>query len=358
MRKSLLLAAGVLLLAGCTKKPAQEAEVAVPVSTAQAVKKTVAIAITATGTVMPIDKVTVASQVDGQLKKIYIKEGQEVKKGDLIMLINPDPFEQRLAQARAQLAQDMDAMNFAKIQSERYAELVQKGAAAQSDADQTATTYKTALGKVAADTASVEQAKIDLSYTKITAPLSGKAGGFLLNEGAVVKKSDTTLIVINQVAPIYVQFAVPEKYLVQVTAAKNAGPLTVTATPPGGKSVQGTLTFIDNAVNQDTGMIMLKGTFDNADESLWPGQFAAVTLTLGRQDDAVVVPPPAIQSSQDGSSAFVLKPDSTVALRKVEVDRIVDGECVVKGIEAGETVIVDGQMLLKDGARVQVKAQP
>ena len=358
MNKTFLLASAALLLAGCTKHPAQEAETSVPVSVAQAVKKAVNVSITATGTVMPIDKVTVASQVDGMLKKIYIKEGQEVKKGDLIMLIDPDPFKQRLDQAKAQLAQDMDSLNFAKIQSERYAELVQKGAAAQSDADQTLTTFKTAQGKVAADKASVEQAKIDLGYTNITAPLTGKAGGFLLNEGAVVKKSDTTLIVINQVAPIYVQFAIPEKYLVQVTAAKNAGPLTVTALPHGGKAVQGTLTFIDNAVNQDTGMIMLKGTFDNADQALWPGQFAAVTLVLGRQDDAVLVPPQAIQSSQDGSSVFVMNQDSTVAMRKVEVDRIVDDGAVVKGVEAGETVVVDGQMLLKDGARVQVKAQP
>ncbi|HOX23155.1 MAG TPA: efflux RND transporter periplasmic adaptor subunit, partial [Elusimicrobiales bacterium] len=312
-----------------------------------------------TGTVMPIDKVTVASQIDGLLKKIYIKEGQEVKKGDLIMLIDPDPFLQRLEQAKAQLAQDMDTMKFAKIQSERYAELVRKGAAAQSDADQTSTNYKTALGKVTADTAAVEQAKIDLGYTKITAPLTGKVGGFLLNEGGVVKKSDTSLIVINQVAPIYVQFAVPEKYLAQVTAAKNAGQVPVTAQPPGGKPVQGTLTFIDNAVNQATGMIMLKGTFDNTDQSIWPGQFAAVTLTLGTQEGAIVVPPPAIQSSQDGSSVFVLQGDGTVSLRKVEVDRIVGEDCVVgKGLSDGETVITDGQILLKDGARVEVRAQP
>ncbi|NLO92558.1 MAG: efflux RND transporter periplasmic adaptor subunit [Elusimicrobia bacterium] len=358
MKKYLFLSAALILSCACHKKTAQENSQAVPVSVAKAQSKTMPVSISATGTVMPIDKVSVASQVDGTLKKIYIKEGQHVTKGDPIMLIDPAPYQQKYEQVKAQLAQDIDSMNFAKIQAQRYAELVSQGAAAQSDADQTETNYKTARGKVAADQAALAQAKIDLGYTSITAPLTGKAGGFLVNEGAVVKKSDTVLLVINQVDPIYVQFAVPEKYLAQVSSANASAPLDVTATPPGAQPQQGKLAFIDNAVNQDTGMIMLKGTFSNTQQSLWPGQFAAVVLTLGMQDGAVVVPPTAIQSSQDGSSVFVLNPDNTVSLRKVEVDRVVGQDCIISsGLKAGETAVTDGQMLLREGSQVQIKTQ-
>lgn len=356
MHKYMTIAAAVLLLAACSKKKGDVADAPVPVTVAKVVTMTVPDSITATGTVEPVNKVSVSAQVDGQLQKIFIKEGQHVVKGDLLMQIDPAPFRQRVAQAQAQMAQDMDSLKYAKAQASRYAELVTKGAAAQADSDQTETAFKTAGSKVDADKAALEQANIDLGYTSIRAPLSGRVGAFQVNEGAIVKKNETTLITVNQIVPINVRFSVSEKYLSKIAAAHKAGPIQVVADPEGVRIASGTLTFVDNTVNSDTGMIMLKAVFANKDDSLWPGEFAPTTLVFGQQKDAPVVPVAAVMSGQNGKFVYVVGADGKAAARNVTVGTMQGDICVInEGLTAGETVVVDGQMLLKDGAPVQVK---
>jgi len=356
MRKYMTLVVAVALLAACSKKKAGGDDAPVPVTLAKAVTMTVPDSITATGTVEPVNKVSVAAQVDGQLQKIFIKEGQHVLKGDPLMRIDPAPFKQRVAQAQAQLSQDQDSMKYAKAQASRYAELVSKGAAAQADSDQTDTAFKTASAKVDADKAALEQAKIDLGYTNITAPLSGKVGAFQVNEGAIVKKNETVLITVNQIVPINVRFSVPEKYISKIRTAQHAGPVQVIADPEGVRKASGTLTFVDNTVNSDTGMIMLKAEFPNKDDSLWPGEFASTTLIVGQQKDAVVIPVAAVMSGQDGKFVYVVGADNRASVRKVTVGTMQGDSCVIsEGLAAGDTVVTDGQMLLKDGSLVQDK---
>ena len=360
MKKNIaVLIAFSAALSACHKKQADTQDKAVPVSVVKAVLKDVPIALNATGTVEPIQTVKIMAQVDSCVTKIHIKEGQRLKKGDPIMELDAGPASQALAKAKAQLAQDMDSMAYSKIQAARYNELVAKGAAAQADADQTTTAYKTDSAKVDADSAAVAQAQIDLEYTHITSPIDGKAGSFLVHEGDMTQKNNTTLLVINQMSPIYVKFSVPEKYIQQVQTAKHAGPpVAISATPEGAQTASGTLAFVDNAVNSDTGMIMLRGSFPNKREVLWPGQFAAVTITLGTEKNAVTVPSAAVMSSQDGKSVFVVNPNNTVSLRKVAVDRVYNDDCVISGgLAKDEAVVSDGQLLLKDGAAIEIKAQ-
>ncbi|MFA5162838.1 MAG: efflux RND transporter periplasmic adaptor subunit [Elusimicrobiales bacterium] len=356
MIKNIAVILALAAACGCHKKQAGTEDKSVPVSVVKAAQKDVPIVLNATGTVEPIKTVKVMAQVDSRVTKIHIKDGQRLKQGDLIMELDAEPARQALAKAKAQLAQDMDSMAYSKVQAQRYNELVAKGAAAQADADQNDTAYKTDSAKVDADRAAVAQAQIDLDYTQIISPMDGKAGSLQVHEGDMTQKNSTTLIVVNQMSPIYVKFSVPEKYIQQVQTAKHAGTVPISAAPEGAQSAAGTLVFVDNAVNSDTGMIMLRGSFPNKREILWPGQFAAVTMTLGTEKGAVTLPSAAVMSSQDGKSVFVLNPNNTVSLRKVAVDRVYGDDCVItNGLAKGDTVVSDGQILLKDGAAVEIK---
>jgi multidrug efflux system membrane fusion protein len=331
----------------------------VPVLVATAVQKTMPLQIRAVGNVEAYSTVSVKSQVTGVLNQAHFKEGQNVKKGQLLFTIDPRPFEAVLKQSEANLARDVAQLQNAREQARRYAELVKKQYVSQEQYDQIRTNADALEAVVEADKAAVDNAKVQLSYCYIYSPIDGQAGILLVNEGNLVRVNDgTPLVVINQVTPIYLTFSVPEQNLVNIRQHMSAGGLKVEAhfQSDEGRPEQGTLVFIDNAVDRTTGTIKLKAEFKNADRRLWPGQFINVALTLSTQSDAVVVPSEAVQVGQEGQHVFVVQPDNSVEVRPVVVARTSEGEAVIaKGLKAGEQIVREGQFLLGPGSRIEVK---
>jgi multidrug efflux system membrane fusion protein len=345
---------------------------------------------------------------------VHFREGQEVRKGDLLFTIDPRPLEAALRQAQANvardtaglrqaeaalvqrraevqqaeanLARDMAQMENASVQEQRYRALVDKELVAREQYDQVRTaesalrstvqadraaienakasaqaaeaTIENARAAIAANEAMVDNARLQLGYTTIRAPMDGQTGNILVQPGNVVKANeDTGMIVLTQVRPIYVSFSVPEQLLADIKRYSVAAPLPVDAFPDRARPpVRGAVTFINSTVDPTTGTIQLKATFANTDHVLWPGQFLDVVLTLTTQPKAVLVPSQAIQPGQQGPFVFVVKPDLTVEARRVEVGRRLERETVIdKGLRAGERVVIDGQLRLRPGAKVDVK---
>ncbi|HZO82624.1 MAG TPA: efflux RND transporter periplasmic adaptor subunit [Candidatus Binataceae bacterium] len=363
-----VLALAALLGAGCSKsKPAPEMGFMhgpVPVTVAQVVSKTVPIQLQAIGTVQAYSTVSLKSQIDGRIATVYFREGQTVKKGDLLVQIDPRPFEAALHQAEADLARDRAQLFQADTDEKRYTYLLQQGVGSQQQYDQAHANAAALRATVLADEAAVQTAKINLGYTEIRSPIDGRTGALLLHPGNLVKANDagSVIVIINQIKPIYVDFSMPERELARVRRFMNGRQLAVAARPKGdsaGRPELGTLSFIDNAVNISTGTFAAKGIFANEDQRLWPGQFADVTLTLSEEPDTIVVPSQAVQTGQDGSFVFVVGRDLSASPRPVVVGDSLDGETVVKsGLKAGETVVTDGQLRLFPGARVRIKNAP
>lgn len=377
----------------CALKRAQSEAAAprpegVPVLSATVTQKTVPLQVKAIGTVEAYSTVAVKSQVGGELIRVHFTEGQFVRKGELLFTIDPRPFEASLRQAEAGLAKSTaqekqteatlakstaQAKN-AEQQARRYAELFQNGLISRDQYDQFRTAaeasaqtvqadraaVETAKQAMGADRAAVENARLMLSYTTIRSPMEGRTGSLVVHQGNLVKASDTTpLVVINQVNPIYVTFTVPEKQLLEIRRHMQAGRLRVEAVPQGssGPAEEGTVTFVDNAVDSATGTIKLKATFANKQRQLWPGQFVSVTLTLANQTDVLTVPTQAVQSGQQGSYVFVIKPDQTVEMRPVTIARTAGDDTIIEqGLKPGETVVTDGQLRLVPGAKVKLKS--
>jgi multidrug efflux system membrane fusion protein len=334
---------------------------AVPVLVTTAVQKSVPVQIRAVGNVEALATVSVKSQVTGVLNQAHFKEGQDVKKGQLLFTIDPRPFEAALKQAEATLARDAAQLQNWREQARRYAELVKKQYVSQEQYDQIRANADAAEAVVQADQAAVENAKVQLSYCYIYAPMNGRVGSLLVNEGNLVRVNDATpLVVINQVTPINVTFAVPEQHLSDIKRHMASGSLKVEARFPSddGRSEQGTLAFVDNAVDRPTGTIKLKAEFANRELRLWPGQFINVALTLTTQADAVVIPSEAVQVGQEGQHVFIVKPDKSVEMRPVTIGSTNDGEAVIaKGLAPGEQVVREGQFLLGPGSRIEIKGQ-
>jgi membrane fusion protein, multidrug efflux system len=332
---------------------------AVPVTVATVIQKSMPVQLTATGTVEAYATVSIRAQVGGVITKVSFTQGQDVKQGDPLFTIDPRPLEAALKQAEANLQRDTAQLQNSREQARRYAELVKKQYVSQEQFDQIKTNADALESVVDADKAAVENAKVQLSYCYIFAPVDGRTGSLQLNQGNLVRTNDATpLVVINQVNPIYVTFSLPEGNLPEIKARMAQSSLKVLAILPQSPDnpEQGTLTFVDNAVDATTGTIKFKGTFANAGRRLWPGQFVKVLLNLSEQPNAVVIPFQAIQSGQDQQLVFVVKPDRTVEVRPVVVSRTLNGEAVVdKGLKPGETIVTDGQFLLSQGTRVQIK---
>jgi membrane fusion protein, multidrug efflux system len=347
-----------LLWAGCATKTAQTApSFTVPVTVAKALEKTVPIELTAIGSADAYSNVSIKAQVNAVLDEVHIKEGQFVQKGDLLFTLDARPFEAALAQAQANLARDKAQAELNDVQAKRYAELYKAGVAPKEQLDQMQANADAQQAAVRADEAAVESARLQLSYCKIYAPTSGRTGALQVYPGNIVKQNDVpVLIVINQVTPIYIDFSIPEQYLGSVDKFMKQGRLPVEATPYGDtKPESGYLTFIDNTVDNTTGTIKLKGTFENADHRLWPGQFSTVTLRLAEDENATVVPSQAVQTGQSGDIIWVVRTDKTVEQRTVKVGRTVGAESVIlSGVHPGETVVTDGQLRLIPDMRVQV----
>ena len=359
---ALLALAAALLAAGCgrARTSAGQGGPAVPVQIGRARLQTLPITQSAIGAVQTLRTVAVKSQVDGVLAQIHFREGDEVQAGDLLITLDRRPFENNLRSARADLANAHAQAEHAGVEAVRYQQLDQQQAISKEQLSQLLTDVETTKAQVQAREAAVANAELQLGYTEIRAPIAGRTGQLNLHEGALVKANDAgfTLVTINQLSPIAVAYAVPEASLASLRAALAAGVVPVTASPHDGvgKSVEGRLDFIDNAVDATTGTILLKAVFANADRALWPGQFVDIVTRLGEETNAVLVPAAAVQTGQRGSQVFVVKPDRTVELRDVQTGRSANGLTVIRaGVKADEIVVTDGQLRLVPGARVEPK---
>jgi multidrug efflux system membrane fusion protein len=331
----------------------------VPVTVATAVVKAMPEQLRAIGNVQAYATVLIRSRVGGELVGVHFKEGEEVKTGDLLFTIDPRPFEATMKQAEANLARDRAQLQHAHKQAERYASVVKKGYVSEDQNDQILANAAALEAAVRADEAAVENARLDLKYCSIRSPITGVTGQLKVDQGNLIKVSDNDnpMVTIKQTSPIYVVFSVPEQNLAGLKRHMAASPLEVSVTVPGdeGHVIRGELTFLDNAVDQTTGTILLRATFPNPDRALWPGQFVNVTMTLALQPEAVVIPAQAVQTGQQGQYVFVVNQDSTAEYRPVTLARTIGGEAVVqKGITSGEKVVTDGQLRLTQGAQVKI----
>jgi len=328
-----------------------------------AVQSPTPILVTAIGTVQSIATVMIKSRVDGEIAKVHFEEGQEVKEGDILFTLDDRGVRAQLQQAEANLERDRAQLERFKLEVTRQTDLKNRGVASVQKLEDVTTSVAVTEATVRASEATAENARVNLNYTTIRAPITGRTGSVALKRGNVVKAVDTAaaavpLVTITQLRPIYVALTVPELYLADLRAAMAEAPVPVVVTVPSQAQapVTGTLTFIDNQVDVATGTISLKAKFPNDDDRLWPGQFVNVTLTLGMQENAVVVPSAAVQVGPNGPYVFVIRQDSTVELRLVKPDRNVGGKTVVAGgVAAGERVVVDGQLRLGNGTRVTVQ---
>ena len=414
---ALVLVGAVLPVSGCSDRAGggqggTAAQPAVPVGVATVEQKTVPLQVAAVGTVQAYTTVGVKSQVIGQVMAVHFKEGQEVRRHDVLFTIDPRPYEAavrqteanvardtaQLRQAEAAVAQrqaevtqtlanlerDLAQMEMARVQEHRYRELLAREFIAREQYEQVRTTYAALGATVQADRAAVENARasaraaeamvenaraairaneamveiarLQLAYATIRAPMDGRTGNLLVQAGNVVKANEGDLVVIAQVRPIHVSFAVPEQHLSDIKKYLAQGGLKVEAVLDGGRrTVVGGVTFVNNTVDPTTGTIQLKAAFPNTDNALWPGQFVDVALTL-TTEQAVVVPAQAVQAGQRGPFVFVVKPDLTVESRSLKVGRRLAGAVVVdEGLRPGERVVTDGQLRLVPGARVDIK---
>ena len=354
----LLLLATVL---GCSKQQAAPpTSRPVPVVVATAQLRDVPVQVRAIGTVEAYSTVSIKSQVNGPVVAVHFAEGQDVQKGDLLFTIDTRPFQVALDLAQAALAKDKALLENAQAQEDRYAKLLAEGVIAREQYDQFRTSFKAYEAAVAADQAAIDSAKLNLSYCTIRSPIDGRTGSLAVHPGNLVKANDVPiLVVIHQVNPIYVSFAVPEQHLAEIKKRMAAGKLRVEAfLPDDPRPEDGALAFVDNAVDPSTGTIRLKAAFVNAGRRLWPGQFVNALLTLSVERGAVVVPSQAIQEGQRGTYVFVVKPDKTAEARPVTLGRAGDHDTVIeKGVAAGESVVIDGQIRLVSGTPVEPKQQ-
>ncbi len=358
----IVLAPLLALAAGCSKKAAPTARAggsAVPVQVAVAVQQDVPRRIESIGTVQAVRTVSVKSQVDGVIAQVHFKEGDDLKAGDPLVTLDRRPFENSLRSARADLANARAMADQAQADLDRYQRLDQQAAVSKEEYIQYVTKAETTKAMVQAREAAVANAELQLGYTEIRAPIAGRTGQRLLHEGALVKANDNnfTIVTINQLNPVAVTYSVPERTLEEIRSALAAGRAAVSVTDrsTGLTRENGKLDFVDNTVDPATGMITLKALFANDDQALWPGRFVYAITQVGIDPAAIVVPSSAVQNSQNGSTVYVLKSDSTVELRTVKVARTAgDNSLLTSGVKAGETVVTDGQLRLLPG----MKAEP
>ncbi|MGB8275211.1 MAG: efflux RND transporter periplasmic adaptor subunit [Alphaproteobacteria bacterium] len=340
----------------------QAPDEAVPVSVAKAVRKPFPIVLPVIGNVQPYSTVAVKSRVDGQILETAFREGQTVNKGDLLFTLDPRPFEAAVRQSEANLARDKAQLAGAELDLTRYSKLATTGFGTQQKYEESKTAVDSLKATIKADQAALETALLNLGYTTIRAPITGRTGSVLIHAGNLVKANDTNpLVVINEVRPIYVAFAVPERYLPDVRRRLAEGRLEVETQPAGENEppVSGQVTFVNNAVDTTTGTITLKATFANDDERLVPGAFVHVRLVLRTIENAVVVPARAVQEGQDGSYIYVVGPNDVAELHPIT--GLVQGgaeAAIESGVAEGDRVVTDGQFRLRPGVRVTTTPLP
>jgi multidrug efflux system membrane fusion protein len=350
-----------ILLSGCSKKQGGKSEYAnaVQVLTATVEQKTVPVEISGFGIVEDYTTVALKTQVTGILTQVHFTEGQMVKKGDLLLKLDPRPYEAALKLAQANLAKDEVQLKNADKEAARQKDLLNKGFASQTDYDNATTTAEALRAAVEADKANVENAQLQLEYCTITSPIDGVIGKLSIDQGNLVKLNDVTVVTIRQISPIYVSFTFRQEYLPQIREYMSKGKLEVTAigTSEQAQEELGYLSFVDNAIDLSTGTILLRATFANEKQNLWPGQFVKLKAILTNEPNAIVIPSAAVQTSQTGQFVYTVNSDNSVEMKNITVRRIVNSDSVVDGLNAGEIVVTDGQLRLVPGAKVQIKSQ-
>jgi multidrug efflux system membrane fusion protein len=358
--------AAAFLLSSCGKKEQGQAaqpasgRPAAPVVVASVEQQDIPVQIHAIGNVEAYQTVFIRSQVNGQIQKIFFKEGDDVREAQPLFQLDKRPFQAELERAAGQLKRDQAQGENSRLQAERYSDLEKQGIVAHEQADQLRAQAKAESAAVEADKAALEAARVQLQYTDIRAPINARAGVLMINLGNLVKANDTPYLVqLNQVTPIYVTFSVPEGNLDRVRQRYASGQLKVLAVPKGQADhpVEGKLTFIDNGVDTTTGMFKLKATFQNRDRRLWPGQFVDVALELSTQKNAIVIPTKAIQNGQQGDYVYVVRADSTAESRAVkQVGTYQNLTLISDGLRAGEQVVVNGHMRVVPNSKVIVQS--
>lgn len=331
----------------------------VPVAVALVEQRAVPLELRAIGTAQAYSVVAIHAQLTGQLTSVHFKEGDDVREGQALFTLDRRPLEAALQQAEANLGRDSAQALNANATAKRYQDLLARGIATKEQVDQSATAAAALAATLVADRAAVENAKVQLQYATIAAPISGRTGQLMVHAGNLVRANDAApLVTINQVSPIYVAFGIPEGRLDDLKRYLAQGTLRVEATPPNapGPGSLGRITFIDNGVDPTTGMITVKVECPNGDHRLWPGRFVNVLVTLTTDPHAIVIPAVALQSGQLGDYVFVVKPDRSVEYRKVVVERTAGKSTVIReGLAPGETIVTDGQLRLTGGSRVTIK---
>jgi len=354
----LLLTAVVI---GCSGKQPVEAarqQQAAPVTVATVVAKDVPLQLQAIGNVESLSTVTIKAQISGLLVGVHFKDGDSVKKGQLLFTIDKTPFLADLRHWESTLAKDEAQAENARVDAERMNGLVSAGVISRQQYDATLANANALKATVAADKADVETSKINLQYTTIYSPITGRTGAVAVKPGNLVKANDVPILVtINQIEPIYVTFGIPEQQLTDLKKYSSAKTLVVQAAPQGSaQRFEGKLSFIDNTVDLTTGTIKLKATFANQQHALWPGQFVDVNLTLATQSNAIVIPSSALMTGQSGTFVYVVDQDLTVKPQPVKVAHSVGDESVIaSGLQAGQRVVIDGQLQVIPGGKVSIK---
>src|SRR6266850_3341716 len=342
---------------GASAQGPQRARV-VSVELAKAERKLVPIDVDAIGTVTPISSVALKSRVETTIMSVHFEDGAKVNQGDLLFTLDARQIDAQIEQAEGMLARDQAQLEGAQRDVRRYSDLIGKGATTQVNLDNAKTQADILIGTIKADQSALDNLKVQKSYTTIRAPFSGRISAANVKVGNFVRPADTApLAIINQMAPVYVTFAIPQRVLVDLRDALTAGASKVVATIPGHqRSEEGKVAMVENSVDSTTGMVTVRGIMDNANETLWPGILVNTKLII-RSENSVVVPTVAVQRSQSGNFVFVVK-DGVAAVQAVKVERTLQGLSVIaEGLSGNEDVVVDGQLLLSDGSRVEPRAR-
>jgi multidrug efflux system membrane fusion protein len=359
MRHEICLVAFAALSSGCAKEQAAPpSRPPTRVTVAKVIQKTMPFEVTSVGNVEAISTISIRAQVAGEVQEIRFKEGDFVKKGQVLVMIEPRPYEAALAQAKAALARDKATGTYNRAQAVRYKTLFDEGVVPAQQVDSFLSAADASDATVSADEAAVKTAELNLEYCTIRSPIDGRTGTVMVKPGNLVKVADVPIVVINQVNPIYVNFTVPQQYWPDIKEDVDRRALHVTVTIPqnSGRPVEGTLTFVDNIMDSTTGTIHLRGTFENSQNRLWPGLYVSVLLMLSQQPNATVVPAQSIVATQEGSYVYVVEANNIVEQRKVVPSRTIENETVVdKGLQPGEIIVTDGQVNLVPGAKIEAK---
>jgi multidrug efflux system membrane fusion protein len=315
--------------------------------------------VVAVGHVEAYTTVSIMAQVPGQLLEVHFEEGDFVRKGQMLATLDQRPYEAALAQAKAAFARDKATAVNNRLQAQRYSKLLAEGIVPASQVESFTSAADASDAVLNADEAAIKTAELNLEYSTIYSPIDGRTGALMLKPGNLVKVADVPIVVINQVNPIFVNFAVPQQFWPEVKKYMAQGTLHVKATVPrdSGSAEDGAVTFLDNAIDPTTGTIHMRATFTNSQNRLWPGLYVDIILTLSEQHDATVIPAQAVVEGEKGPFVYIVKSDKRVEPRTIVPARTIDGETVVeKGLQPGETIVTDGQVRLEPNAKIDIKS--